>query len=272
MKASGVDYFNYGGSIVRPGIGTFKTRAGNRESLVLHPVGFSEMRTELTKTVAWMRLGQDDKPVPTNCPEDTARAYIETTGRWGLRELTGIITAPTLRADGSLLAAPGYDTATGLLYQPNDVYPAIPDKPTEDDARRALAGLKHLIRFFDFADDVSRSIWLCAVLTGVIRRTLPTAPLFAFSAPKRGSGKGLLINGASIIVSGVEAPIMVQGRTEEEMEKRITTKLRTGHHCLHIDNCSLPLAGDKLNSILTTTQTDDRLLGTLPICALRRTC
>jgi putative DNA primase/helicase len=262
MKASGVDYFDHGGGIVRPGIGTFKTRAGKRESLILHPVGFSEMRTELTKTVAWMRPGQDEQPVPTNCPPDVAQAYIETLGQWGLRELTGIITAPTLREDGSLLDTPGYDTATGLLYRPNDVYPAISEHPTKGDAVRALARLKHLIRFFDFADDVSRSIWLCTVLTGVIRRILPTAPLFGYSAPKRGSGKGLLVSAASIIVSGVEAPLMTQGRTEEELEKRITTKLRAGHSCLHIDNCSLPLAGDKLNSILTTPTTDDRVLGT----------
>ncbi len=262
LIAAEVDYFEYGGRIVRPGGGKFETRAGDREGLVLHPVGAAEMRVELTKVVAWHRWNAEtSKTAPTNCPADVAQAYLESRGRWGLRKLRGIITAPTLRPDGSLLTAPGYDPATELLYLPSIGFPEITDQPTNDQAIAALTKLKNLISTFPL-DDVSRSIALCAFLTGAIRRVLGKAPLFAFNAPASRSGKGLLIDTIAIVVSGAEASIMVQAPSDEELEKRLVSKLRAGHPCLHIDECQRPLGGAALHSLLTAPGVrEPRILG-----------
>jgi hypothetical protein len=44
--------------------------------------------------------------------------------RWpGVRHLEGVIEAPTMRPDGSLLVTPGYDDETGLLYLPSGAFP-----------------------------------------------------------------------------------------------------------------------------------------------------
>jgi putative DNA primase/helicase len=60
--------------------------------------------------------------------------------------LSGVINSPTLRHDGSILSEPGYDFETGLLFDPRGVeFRAIPEHPTQDDAKRALAELLRLL-------------------------------------------------------------------------------------------------------------------------------
>jgi putative DNA primase/helicase len=54
--------------------------------------------------------------------------------------LSGVINAPTLRADGSMLSKPGYDSATGLLFAPNgSEFPDIPDRPSHAEAKDKLS-------------------------------------------------------------------------------------------------------------------------------------
>ena len=55
---------------------------------------------------------------------------------WQLPVLKGLIEAPTLRRDGSLLDKPGYDPKSGLLYDPGDAeFPPFPEKMTKEAAR-----------------------------------------------------------------------------------------------------------------------------------------
>lgn len=70
---------------------------------------------------------------------------------------------------------------------------------------------------FQFADPATGiSIALAATLTAVVRRSLRTAPLFAFDAPVMGSGKGLLVKIAALIATGRPAPLLSQGKDEAE--------------------------------------------------------
>ena len=63
---------------------------------------------------------------------------VESRGLWpSLRRLEGVIEAPTIRADGTILDVPGYDEQTELLYLPGCDYPPIPPTPSRDDAVRA---------------------------------------------------------------------------------------------------------------------------------------
>src|SRR6185437_6375827 len=47
-----------------------------------------------------------------------------------LRSLLGIVGAPVLRPDGSLLQTPGYDQATGLYLASKVPLDAVPESPT----------------------------------------------------------------------------------------------------------------------------------------------
>jgi hypothetical protein len=192
-------------------------------------------------------------------------------GKLRFPTLHGVITAPTLRADGSILSAPGYDAETGLFFDPGGVaFPMIPDRPTRADAERAFASLCHLIKDFPFEKPHDRSVGLSAILTACVRRSFPTAPLHAFSAPTAGTGKGKLIDIACVIATGHKAAPLGRGANDEEMEKRLASKLMAGEPFIAIDNCTQPLGGDLLCSMLTEERVSPRVLGlskTTPISA-----
>jgi hypothetical protein len=189
----GVDIFQRGSFIVRPAAATVVIRGGAEiDSEQLFQVQPSEMREHMTTAANFLRWDARNALFKTtNCPEDVARAYLERRGRWCLRYLHGIVTAPTLRVDGTVLDRPGYDEATGLLFNPPSGvdFPAIPDNPTREDALAWLKILKDLLGTFPFETPADFSVALSAILTAVIRRTLKTAPMHTFSAPRRGSGK-----------------------------------------------------------------------------------
>jgi putative DNA primase/helicase len=175
--------------------------------------------------------------------------------------LAGVVTAPTLRPDGSILDQTGYDKRTGLLFDPQGVeFPPIPDRPTLDDAERALSVLNNLIGTFPFVEDRHRSVALSAILTAVARRSLRFAPMHAFSAPVAGSGKSKLVDVASVIATGREAGVIALAK-EEEFEKRLASVLLAGDQIVSIDNCEQPLGGDLLCQMLTQAVVKPRILG-----------
>ena len=183
-------------------------------------------------------------------------------GRLRFPVLAGVVHTPTMRADGSLLTTAGYDPATGLLFDPLGVtFPPIPDRPTRDDAVKALAELEYLIKDFPFVTEAHRAVALSAILTAMIRRSLTTAPFHAFSAPIRGSGKSKLVDIASVIATGEEAPVIAAGGDDIELEKRLVASLLAGSPIITIDNCSRPIGGDLLCQMLTQAMVRPRILG-----------
>jgi len=176
--------------------------------------------------------------------------------------LTGITNTPTLRSDGSLLEQPGYDERTGILYDPLGVtFPPVPIAPTKDQAFAALGILKDPIATFPFIDDAGRSVALSGILTSIIRRSIPRAPMHAYTAPIMGSGKSKLVDVASMIATGHEAPVIAQGKTEQEMEKRLGAALIAGDPIISFDNCEHPLGGELLCQATTQSIMNIRILG-----------
>jgi putative DNA primase/helicase len=262
--------FQRNGDLVMPGVVSIEVRNGE----TIDAVGLIEVSAgsliEIITSAA--RLGKYDARsrslVPVNCPPQIADAYMKRKGRWGLRPLTGIANAPTLRPDGSLLNQPGYDLATGLLYmpQPGVVFPAIAETPTRADALAALAVLEELICSYPFVSPEAHSVAIAAILTAVIRRLLPTAPGFGFTSPVPGSGKGLLCDTIAYLAHGRQPSSLTQG-SEEETEKRISSALIRGDLVILIDNIIEALTGAKLLSVLTQQSADLRPLGTSRLVA-----
>ena len=236
-------------------------RQGDRRRII--PQGDRAIAEGMTQAAEWEKFdGRSGKWIRIDAPLSIAATYLQRLGRWNLPVLTGLITAPTLRADGSILAVPGYDPTTGLLLEaPAGRFPPIPTSPSRDDARAALDLLRTLIADFPFVGPVDRSVALSAILTAAIRRSLPTAPLHAFDAPVAGSGKSKLVDIATLVTTGRVAAVMAQGRTEEELEKRLAALLLAGEQVVAIDNCEAPLGGDFLCQMLTQTSLRMRILG-----------
>ncbi len=140
-------------------------------------------------------------------------------------------------------------------------FPKLAASPTRDDAVAAVGVLKELIATFPFTDDASRSVALSAILTALVRASLPKAPLHVFTAPIAGSGKSMLVDIASMIATGRETPVLAQGSTAEELEKRLGAALLAGDATISIDNCEHPLGSDLLCQVLTQPSVNIRLLG-----------
>lgn len=222
---------------------------------------------------------------------NVAEHYLDRQGEWKLPRVTGIVHTPTLRADLTLLDSPGYDQESGLLYiGGTDSYPKIPDAPTRDDAVAALDKLIRPFRAFPFVPDRDRDDWtptaeeglkassarsvvLSAMITGVIRASLPTAPMHATDAPEKGSGKSLIADCVSMLLTGRPAAPVSLGNDETEDEKRLVSVLMAGARMVVIDNVERAVEGAALCTILTQPTWQGRILGksqmpTLPTNAL----
>lgn len=196
-----------------------------------------------------------------DCPEKIAR-YLLAKDQWGARVLVGIINAPTLRSDGSILDQPGYDPDSGLLFEPgNYEFEKIKDRPTLEDALNARDLLLELLKDFPFEDEVSKSVAIAAILTALVRKSVPTAPLFGFTAPKMASGKSLLADVVSLIATGKINSVIAQAENETEEKKRILAVLIEGDPIVCFDNIEKPFRSAALCSILTQQEYKDRLLG-----------
>jgi putative DNA primase/helicase len=176
--------------------------------------------------------------------------------------LRGVINAPTILQDGTLLTEPGYNAASGLLFQPGNVkFPAIPSHVTKEMAAEALGVLKELISTFPFVAGVDRSVMLSGILTALVRNSLRLAPLHGFSSPNFGTGKSLLVDSTHMIAFGRKAGVTATGDTQAEFEKRIGAALLQGEQCLAIDNALRPIGGEQLSQIITQESVRPRILG-----------
>jgi putative DNA primase/helicase len=174
-----------------------------------------------------------------------------------------LIESPTIRADGSILNSPGYDKATGLYLIPSfDLLP-IPDTPTQQDARDALRILLEPMSEFRFETDADKSVAVAALLTALVRRVLPSAPLFAFDAPKPRTGKTLLTQVIAIMATGRPAAVMGYPPETIEFNKKIFAALLAGDQIICIDNVTpgSQIESDALCSALTESIVKDRILG-----------
>jgi putative DNA primase/helicase len=203
-----------------------------------------------------------DKDVSCPPPEALVLTLKERKSRLRLPVLAGVSNCPSISADGRLLDQPGYDKATGILYDPGAVaFPRVPDLPTRAMAEAALKRIARLIETFSFVSDDDRAVALSLILTVVARRGLPFAPLHGLDAPVAGSGKSKIVDIACILATGHEAGVIAQGETREETEKRLSALLMRGDPIIAIDNCELPLEGALLNQALTQHWVELRILG-----------
>lgn len=240
-------------------IGTDRSNDGTPAIVALSP---DRMRDVLSQMVECQRFDPKKKEWHAcEPPMDRVRSLLARRENH-LPVLRALAMAPTLDASGRIIQTPGFDCGSGIYGAFDDAWPRIPDTPSIDDAHKALEALSDVVREFPFKDPPALAVWLAAVLTGVIRHALRSAPLFGFSAPTSGTGKSLLAELVGILVSGMPPPNVSQPVTEEEAQKTFFAHLLSGRPILVIDNIERPLEGDALCSILTQPYYSARLLGT----------
>lgn len=217
-----------------------------------------------TIAAAWLKLDRRSNKFFETLPPSW---FVETLiGRasWPFPVLEGIVNTPTIRPDGSILDASGYDADTGLYLDLNgQTFPPIPNNPTLDDARTAIGRLQEPLHDFPFVDDrVHFSAALAAILSVVGRYAVQgNVPLFAVRSTTRGSGKGLLVDVASIIGIGRSASRWPQASDDDEERKRLLTLGLDGDPLVLIDNINQPLGSAALDAAITGMTFKDRVLG-----------
>lgn len=186
--------------------------------------------------------------------------------------ITGIVTSPVMRADGSLQDRPGYDPETKTYYA-GDLKLELPEKPTKEDAAEcAQYILNEVLCDFPFADEASKANVLAALLTVVTKNLVNgNTPLGLVDKPQAGTGASLIAEIVAEITTGTGACMETCPDSDEEWRKAITSILMRGPQMVVLDNLSDTLKAPKLSQMLTARTWSDRLLGQNKIIDLPQT-
>lgn len=263
------EFYQRNGKLVRvvkvAQLSEYKSSWINRKAndIVIRELDQAYLMMQLTKLGNFIRLDpQNGKINKMDCPEKVVRCLISKQ-EWDLPILTGIINAPTLRSDGTIISKLGYDKASGLLLVNNDILlKVVSDNVSMEDAKKAKDELLFVLKDFPFENEVSKSVAIAAILTALIRRSISTAPLFGFTAPKMASGKSLLADIVALIATGKPNSVIPQAENEAEEKKRLMALLMEGDPVICYDNIERPFGSAALCSVLTQKEYKDRMLGT----------
>ncbi|MEF8753238.1 MAG: hypothetical protein V5B60_04730 [Accumulibacter sp.] len=209
------------------------------------------------------REGRPPRRKLENPPPSVCRSVLALRDTRRLKPLEAVISAPTVRPDGSLFCTLGYDANTHLLFDCDQTPPFVPETPTVEQARQALDRLWQPFKYFPFVGNIDRAVHLAALLTAAVRAVLPTAPAFGYDAPVQASGKTLLARSVGVLAAGSGLGVWphTSGRNDDEVRKRLFTVLRSGTRALVWDNVTGIFDSGAMASLLTSPDYQDRILG-----------
>jgi hypothetical protein len=179
-----------------------------------------------------------------------------------LRPLYGIVGAPVLRPDGSLLQEPGYDVAT-CLYLASKV--PLEPVPGEPDGRQVAAAREFLLTTFlgDFpwVSEADKANYMGLLVTPILRSYLRTLiPFGVVTSTMPGSGKTILTCGLGMLYG---QRVLTWTHSDEELRKAITSVLADPVGTIIFDNLAEGTVIDSpvLARLITDRTWADRLLG-----------
>lgn len=218
----------------------------------------------LTRAAIWERWDQRSNDWRRiDAPAKVAKTLLARAGSWRFPHLTGFCESPTLSPAGRVIADPGYDPDTGL-YLVHDL--ALRPINLERETRKVQAHdaanyLQDLFSTFPFVSDSDRAAAVALLMTCVMRRLLPAAPIGGISASTPRTGKSKLARVIALIARGQYPSILNIGQDETETEKRVDAALLDGDPVVMIDNVSRAIRSDTLCQVSTEPLKDARVLG-----------
>ncbi len=233
----------------------------------------SILKERLDEAVRWIREKKsrhgDVARLEEWCPRPIVEAMRDRADWPGVRPLLGVVTAPIMHPDGSVLDHPGYDAKTALIYEPAQDYPAVPERPSAEEVAAAYRTLLDPFREYPLATPADEASVAALMLQIACRFAIAgPAPLTAVIAPEFGSGKTLLARAATVAMTGQGPDEMppVGGRRadgESEMRKRLTTVVMEAPRVALLDNVpdGSTLESPSLAALLTCGSWTDRVLG-----------
>ena len=274
LLAAGAPIFFRAGTLVRPCVEKATAADGRTTTIAnLHPFVVPSLLEWMASAALFERFnGRSRRWVVIDPPRQVAEALLARKGLWSVPRVSGVITTPTLRSDGSLLADKGYDVATGL-YLSLGLDELIMPMPTREAAQTGLKLLTDLLAEFSFAEPRDRSVAISGLLTALVRGSLPTAPMYLVRAHTPGTGKSYLVDVIAAVATGRVCPVITASKSMEETEKRLGAVLLSGAAIISIDNCTRDLSGDLLCQLTERSLIKIRVLGRseMPECECHTT-
>lgn len=182
-----------------------------------------------------------------------------------LRALRGVTHTPLVRADGTILDQPGFDTESGYVYLPERglKMAPVPQEPTAEEVEAAVALLGYLIQDFTWKDAKhDRVNTLGYLLTPLLRLVAPPPyKLFAFGAHMPGSGKTLAALLGKIVHGGV-LRASIPEKDEEFSKWALGILSNTTAPVVIADNLRGRISIPALEALLTSPTLNERKLGT----------
>ncbi len=263
LIAAGVDVYQHGTRLVRVGRWEQTLEAVVRPagSGVLIDITPGWLADALTRKIEFERFDARTQAMKRiDCPMRLAATLLERVGSWSFPGLVGFTDSPTLDLRGRLITEPGYDAPSGLfLSRP----PAIAPMATMDRylAEREGEILSEAVETFPFVSPGDLSACLAMILTALLRRILPAAPIGAVTANTPATGKSKLVDVVAAIATGRGCPVTGLGSTQEELEKRIDALLLKGDLLASFDNVDRPVKSDILCQVTTQSEKSIRVMG-----------
>jgi DNA primase RepB-like protein len=250
-------HYQRGGMIV-----TISTDPGTLETVV-KPMSLSSLTRVLAGVAIWQSFDKRSSEwVIVDPPEKHVRVLHDSTHYQHMPVLNGIARQPYLRPDGSLMLDAGYDPVTGMFGVFNARQFNVPDKPTKQQAEKALAELSGLLDEFTFKTEHDRAAALACIITAVTRPSLPQAPMFHVKAPSIASGKSYLCELITAFATPQRGTPHVFPTDDEECRKLLLAELLTAPAVVEFDNLTSDLVPHKsLCTTLTAKHISGRILG-----------
>jgi hypothetical protein len=253
--------------LVRSARNTVKSVFSREEqSLVMAGVDQAALVEELTRRARFVKWSERKKRASKcDAPPLIAATLLSRLGRWSeahIPPIVGVVCAPVIRANGTVLVEDGYDPETYLYLDSGGVeWPEINPRPTRADAEDALDRIMEIFAEFPFEEGSDTSTAVAALMTGVLRKSIQQAPLTGYRAPKPRSGKTVLADSVGLVATGKRPATMTYRGDMAEDSKAYMALLLAGDPVINIDNLSVPLGDDALNTIMTQPVWTGRLLG-----------
>jgi hypothetical protein len=180
--------------------------------------------------------------------------------------VTSISTLPVVTIGGRLMATPGLDRDSGIVFRFSpEMLALVPDPAQITDANVAVA-MKLLTDEWlcdVLTDYAGRAIIVAAALTIIERALLPERPAFFVTAGRRGGGKTTALQMLLMAVTGMRPSASAWSPNEEERRKTLFSYLLEGLPAIVFDNIprGAQLSCPHIEKAITTALYADRRLG-----------
>lgn len=204
--------------------------------LTLEPLRPSAARSRFEqygRLVAW-RVGEGNEPVlkPVTCPEDMARALLESdSARKHLPRIVGLINCPLIVGDGEIVG-PGYHDGTQMLVTGGSIPPDV-------ELAEAVDALLETVSEFDFQTPGDKSRALASLLTPALKlgeHLRGNVPADVAEADKSQSGKTYRQKVVAAFYNERVAMVSCKSGGVGSVDESLNAQLVAGHPFIQLDN------------------------------------